>query len=153
MKNGKLTAIYCRTASGAAEDRFKIYGQEDSLLAFAGKRGYSNPVSYLDNACGGLTFNRQAFSGLTADIRAGKVAVVIMRDLSRVGRDYLSVSRWIDWVRTQGVDIVTLHHHSAELGFPADLQKALMDYARSQNRARASKRKNAAPSSAPAIAG
>jgi hypothetical protein len=55
LKNGKLTAIYCRTASGAAEDEFEIYNQEQSLLAFAKRQGCSNPVRYLDNACGGLT--------------------------------------------------------------------------------------------------
>ena len=51
----KITAIYCRTASGASDDKFEIHHQEKSLLDFAERGGYCNIVSYIDNACSGLT--------------------------------------------------------------------------------------------------
>jgi DNA invertase Pin-like site-specific DNA recombinase len=122
LKNGKSAAIYCRTASGAAKDEFEIHDQEGALLAFAERQGYSNPVAYIDNACSGLTLERPAFSRLTADIRGGRIAAVVMRDLSRVGRDYPSVCGWIEWAKSQGVDIVTLRDHPAGLDRFADLQ-------------------------------
>ena len=151
MKNNKQTAIYCRVAGEATGDGFEIFNQEKSLLAYAEKQGYINLVSYLDHACSGLTLDRPEFSKLTENIKAGKVAIVIVRDLSRIGRDHLSVYKWLEWVKTQGVSIITPDDYPVDLSLFADLQKAFVDYVRSQNRTKALKRKGLAASTASTV--
>jgi DNA invertase Pin-like site-specific DNA recombinase len=130
LKGKKRAAIYCRVASASGNDQFAIEMQKDKVLRYAKSFGYSDAVCYLDNGCSGLTLDRPEFSRLCGDIRVGKISVVITSDLARVGRGYISVIKWIDWLDEQGVKFLTADGwHRNDMDFLADVQKAFQDYA------------------------
>jgi DNA invertase Pin-like site-specific DNA recombinase len=139
--NKQAVAIYCRVASGAREDRFEINSQEQSLINFAIENGYVNPVSYLDNAQNGSTLDRPAFSKLVADIGAGIIDTVIIRDLSRISRSYLQTEQWLNWLDKKGVVLISLDGYQRESGFSTDVQKILVEFYQSQKQKNALKKK------------
>jgi len=100
----RTTAIYCRVAK---VDKFAIELQEESMIAFAKKQGYSNLVSYIDNGFSGLNFDRPAFSNLVSDIETGKVKTVITHSVERIGRNLIETGKWLEWLNHQGIDFAT----------------------------------------------
>ena len=59
------------------------------LEAYAAQQGWGNIVHYTDDGWSGGNFERPAWKRLIADIEAGRVAYVLCKDMSRIGRDYL----------------------------------------------------------------
>ena len=59
-------------------------------------RGYTNIQFYIDDGISGTTFNRAGFQSMIADVEAGKVKRVIVKDMSRLGRDYLQVGMYTE---------------------------------------------------------
>lgn len=66
------------------------------LTQKAKELGLSNTKYYVDDGYTGTNFNRPAFQELLDDIEMGYISVVIVRDLSRLGRDYVSVGHYTD---------------------------------------------------------
>ena len=58
--------------------------------------GFSNPVFFIDDGVSGVTFDRPNFNRMIAEIEAGNVATVIVKDMSRLGRDYLKVGYYTE---------------------------------------------------------
>ena len=89
----KITAIYCRLSrdDDLAGDSNSIIHQKDMLTRYARERNFPNVSVYSDDGWSGTNFERPAWKRLIADIEAGKVGIVLVKDLSRVGRDYLRV--------------------------------------------------------------
>ena len=87
----KITALYERLSrdDDQAGDSNSIINQKKYLESYAAQRGYENCVHYTDDGWSGGTFERPAWKRMIADIEAGKVAHVIVKDMSRAGRDYL----------------------------------------------------------------
>ena len=87
----KITALYERLSRDdeASGDSNSIVNQKRYLEGYAADRGYSNIVHYTDDGWSGCNFERPAWKRLIADIEAGKVALVLAKDMSRIGRDYL----------------------------------------------------------------
>lgn len=88
-----ITAIYCRLS---VDDELNgesnsITHQKEMLGEYAQKKGYGNVKFYVDDGYSGTNFNRPAFKELIQDIDAGIVGTVIVKDMSRLGRDYLKV--------------------------------------------------------------
>lgn len=77
-----------------------------NLKKYALDRGYTNLQFYIDDGVSGTTFNRAGFQSMIADVEAGKVKRVIVKDMSRLGRDYLQVGMYTEtlWTRTQKAD-------------------------------------------------
>ena len=88
---GKITALYERLSrdDDLTGDSNSIINQKKYLEDYAAGRGYENCVHYTDDGYSGGSFERPAWKRLIADIEAGKVAHVLVKDLSRAGRDYL----------------------------------------------------------------
>ena len=99
------TAIYCRVAN---EDDSAIATQEDRLRIYAQENGYGNVTIYSDNGASGLDFNRPALSKLEADIQAGWIDALIVRDISRIGRNCFETENWIADLRKKGVKLLTV---------------------------------------------
>lgn len=59
-------------------------------------RGYANIQFYIDDGISGTTFNRAGFQSMIADVESGKVKRVIVKDMSRLGRDYLQVGMYTE---------------------------------------------------------
>ena len=88
---GKITALYERLSRDdeLAGDSNSIINQKSYLESYARQQGYENPVHYTDDGYSGGNFDRPAWKRLIADIEADKVAHVLVKDMSRIGRDYL----------------------------------------------------------------
>ena len=88
---GKITALYERLSRDDenAGDSNSIINQKKYLEGYAAQQGYTNCVHYTDDGWSGGNFERPAWKKLVADIEAGKVAHVLVKDMSRVGRNYL----------------------------------------------------------------
>ena len=89
----KITAIYCRLSrdDDLAGDSNSIIHQKDMLTRYARERNFPNVSVYSDDGWSGTNFDRPDWKRLIFDIEAGKVGIVLVKDLSRVGRDYLRV--------------------------------------------------------------
>ena len=89
----KITAIYCRLSrdDDLAGDSNSIIHQKDMLTRYARERDFPNVSVYSDDGWSGTNFERPDWKRLISDIEAGKVGIVLVKGLSRVGRDYLRV--------------------------------------------------------------
>jgi DNA invertase Pin-like site-specific DNA recombinase len=87
----KITALYCRLSQ---DDELKgesnsITHQKEILANFADSNGYTNHRFYIDDGVSGTTFERDGFRAMINDVQNGLVGTVIVKDLSRFGRDYV----------------------------------------------------------------
>ena len=105
MLNCKNVAIYCRVAS---ENQLVLKAQEENLLLYAKENGLDkyDIIIYSDNGYSGMNFNRPAFSLLEEGIQIGVIGVVLVRDLTRIGREHLKTSDWLHKIRNSGVVFV-----------------------------------------------
>ncbi len=87
----KITALYERLSRDdeSQGDSNSIVNQKRYLEGYAADHGFTNIRHYTDDGWSGGNFDRPAWKELIADIEAGKVSVVLVKDLSRIGRDYL----------------------------------------------------------------
>ena len=87
----KITALYERLSrdDDLAGDSNSIANQKIFLERAAAERGYTNIVHYTDDGWSGGDFDRPGWKRLEADVKAGKVGTVMVKDMSRVGRNYL----------------------------------------------------------------
>ena len=93
-----IAALYCRLSrdDGAEGDSNSISNQKKLLSRFAKDCGFGNTKHYVDDGYTGTNFNRPGFQQMIEDIEAGYVSVVIVKDMSRFGRDYLQVGYYTD---------------------------------------------------------
>ena len=86
-----ITALYERLSRDDDQegDSNSIVTQKRLLESYATEHGFSNCVHYTDDGWSGGTFERPDWKRMIADIEAGKVGAVLVKDMSRVGRDYL----------------------------------------------------------------
>ena len=98
MSSEELTALYCRLSRDAElqGDSNSIVNQKKILEKYAREPGYSNLKFYVNEGISGTTFNRPGFQQMIADIEAGLVKRVIIKDMSRFGRDYLQVGMYTE---------------------------------------------------------
>lgn len=98
MSSEELTALYCRLSRDdeLQGDSNSIVNQKKILEKYAREHGYNNFKFYVDDGISGTTFNRPGFQQMIADIEAGLVKRVIIKDMSRFGRDYLQVGMYTE---------------------------------------------------------
>lgn len=94
----KTTALYCRLSrdDGMEGDSNSIVNQKLLLSKYADEYGLYNPVHYVDDGYTGTNFNRPAFKKMIEDIELGKIDTVMVKDLSRLGREYLQVGYYTE---------------------------------------------------------
>ena len=85
----KITALYCRLSQEdeRAGESLSIENQEDMLLRYTREHHFPNPTFFVDDGVSGVTYDRPGFQAMLAEIEAGRVAVCISKDLSRLGRN------------------------------------------------------------------
>ena len=94
----KITALYCRLSQ---EDELKgdsnsIQNQRAILDKYAKDNGFENIEVFVDDGYSGVSFNRPDFQRLLEMMEQGKVAVLITKDLSRLGRNYIEVGQYTE---------------------------------------------------------
>ena len=107
----KITALYERLSrdDDNAGDSNSIVNQKKYLESYAHQRGYTKCRHYTDDGWSGGNFERPAWKQLIADIEAGKVAHVIVKDMSRAGRDYLQTGFYTEvFFRQHGVHFLAI---------------------------------------------
>ena len=85
----KITALYCRLSQedDRAGESLSIENQKAMLLQYAREHHFPNPTFFVDDGVSGVTYDRPGFQAMLAEIEAGRVAVAIAKDLSRLGRN------------------------------------------------------------------
>lgn len=98
LNQEEITALYCRLSQDDKQegDSNSIINQKKILKKYALDRGYTNIQFYIDDGVSGTTFNRAGFQSMIADVEAGKVKRVIVKDMSRLGRYYLQVGMYTE---------------------------------------------------------
>ena len=98
MSTEAVTALYCRLSRDdeLQGDSNSIINQKKILQKYALDHGWKNIRFYIDDGICGTTFNRPGFQEMIADIEAGIVKRVIIKDMSRLGRDYLQVGMYTE---------------------------------------------------------
>jgi len=95
-----IDALYCRLSRDDAlqGESNSIANQKALLARYATEHGFTNPRFFVDDGVSGTTFQRPNFERMLGDIDSGKVNLVITKDLSRFGRDYIQSGYYIERV-------------------------------------------------------
>lgn len=95
---GDVTALYCRLSKDDEQigDSNSIVHQKEILAKYAKEHGFVNCEFYVDDGYSGTNFNRPDFQRLMADAEEGKLSTVIVKDMSRFGRDYIMVGYYTE---------------------------------------------------------
>lgn len=96
----RITALYCRLSrdDDLQGDSNSIINQKNILEKFASENNFMNIQFFVDDGFSGTNFSRPDFMRLEQLINEGKVSTVIVKDMSRFGRDYLKVGYYLDVV-------------------------------------------------------
>lgn len=114
MKAGSIytAALYMRLSKdddGAAESA-SIITQRKMLRSYAAEHGYVVFDEYVDDGWSGTNFDRPDFKRMIGDIEAKKVNMVITKDLSRLGRDYITAGQYTEiYFPSKGVRYIAIH--------------------------------------------
>ena len=92
-QSDKITALYCRLSRDdeLQGDSNSIVNQKAILSKYARENHFSNTLFFVDDGYSGTNFNRPSWSVLLEKIENGEVSTLIVKDMSRLGRDYLKV--------------------------------------------------------------
>lgn len=98
MINKNRVAIYCRLSKDDEQlgDSVSIETQKMLLKNYCANQHFEIADIYIDDGYSGLNFNRPSFKRLINDLENGKFDIVITKDLSRLGRDYIQTGYYID---------------------------------------------------------
>lgn len=96
----RITALYCRLSRDDeySGDSVSIQTQKTMLERYAKEQGFTNCQFFVDDGYSGTNYNRPDFQRLLALVEEGKVGIIIVKDLSRLGRDYLQTGYYRDVV-------------------------------------------------------
>lgn len=91
--DNKITALYCRLSRDdeLQGDSNSIVNQKAILSKYAKENGFKNTLFFVDDGYSGTNFNRPSWNELLERIENGEVSALIVKDMSRLGRDYLKV--------------------------------------------------------------
>ncbi len=92
-ERAEITALYARLSRDDETDRESnsIANQRNILTGYAAEHGFADTRFYADDGVSGTTFDRPAFNRMIEDIEKGEISAVIVKDLSRLGRDHIMV--------------------------------------------------------------
>lgn len=104
--NNKITALYCRLSRDdeSQGDSNSIKNQKTILQKYADDNGFINTEFFVDDGYSGTNFDRPDWQRLLSQVEEGNISTVIVKDMSRLGRDYLKVGYYTE-VLFPGSDI------------------------------------------------
>ena len=115
-KNEKITALYERLSRddfGKDDDQQResnsISNQKAMLEDFATRQGFTNIVHFTDDGISGTCFDRPGFLAMMKEVEAGNVEYLCIKDMSRMGRDYLKVGQIMEILRQRGVRLIAIN--------------------------------------------
>jgi len=110
MDNEKLTILYERLSheDGRENESLSIEHQKEYLEEYAIRNGFTNFVHRTDDGWSGTRWDRPGFLQMMDDIGRGNVGQILVKDMSRLGRDHLRVGLFLEQLREQGVRLVAV---------------------------------------------
>ena len=115
-KNEKITALYERLSRddfGKDDDQQResnsISNQKAMLEEFAARQGFTNIVHFTDDGISGTCFDRPGFLAMMKEVEVGNVEYLCIKDMSRMGRDYLKVGQIMEILRQRGVRLIAIN--------------------------------------------
>ncbi len=110
----KSAALYSRLSRDdeLQGESHSITNQRAMLEDFAAKNGFTRFIHFCDDGVSGTTFERKGFKDMIAAIEAGSIGAVIVKDMSRLGRDYLQVGYYTEvFFRQKGVRFIAVSNN------------------------------------------
>ena len=100
MQETYNVGIYCRLSreDERTGESVSVENQREMLGRYVQEQGWNLYAAYCDDGVSGTTFDRPMFNQMIADARAGKINLILCKDLSRLGRDYIETGRFTDIV-------------------------------------------------------
>ena len=100
MQEKYNVGIYCRLSRDDERtgESVSIENQKIMLSRYVQEQGWNLYASYCDDGVSGTTFDRPMFNQMIADAKVGKINLILCKDLSRLGRDYIEAGRFTDIV-------------------------------------------------------
>ena len=97
-KREKITALYCRLSQddGREGESNSISNQKEILMQYAKQHGFLHHEFFIDDGVSGTTFARPDFQRMQRMAENGQIATIIVKDLSRFGRNYLEVGKYLE---------------------------------------------------------
>ena len=95
LQSDKITALYCRLSQEdlQAGESGSIQNQRKILQKTARDKGYTDTIFFVDDGITGTTMKRPGFQKMLTAIEAGYISAVFVKDLSRLGRNYIEVGK------------------------------------------------------------
>ena len=111
MSKRKITALYERLSRDDDQqgESNSIANQKAQLESYAAQQGFPNPVHFTDDGISGTRFDRPGFMALMKEVEAGNVGYLCIKDMSRLGRDYLKVGQIMEILRQKGVRLIAVN--------------------------------------------
>ena len=111
MRNEKITPLYERLSRDdeLQGESNSISNQKQMLEDFARRNGLPNPTHFTDDGISGTRFDRPGFLAMMEEVEAGRVEAIIIKDMSRLGRDYLRVGQVMEILRQRGVRLIAIN--------------------------------------------
>ncbi len=111
MRNEKITPLYERRSRDdeLQGESNSISNQKQMLEDFARRNGLPNPTHFTDDGISGTRFDRPGFLAMMEEVEAGRVEAIVIKDMSRLGRDYLKVGQVMEVLRQRGVRLIAIN--------------------------------------------
>ena len=110
----KITALYSRLSRDdeIQGESNSITNQKSMLEQYAQRNGFTEFRHFCDDGVSGTTFERRGFKEMVVEIEAGNIGAVIVKDMSRLGRDYLQVGFYTEvFFRQKGVRFIAISNN------------------------------------------
>ena len=111
MRNEKITPLYERLSRDdeLQGESNSISNPKQMLEDFARRNGLPNPTHFTDDGISGTRFDRPGFLAMMEEVEAGRVEAIVIKDMSRLGRDYLKVGQVMEVLRQRGVRLIAIN--------------------------------------------
>lgn len=111
MRNTKITPLYERLSRDdeLQGESNSILNQKQMLEEYAKRNGLPNPTHFTDDGISGTRFDRPGFTAMMEEVEAGRVEAIVVKDMSRLGRDYLKVGQIMEILRQKGVRLIAIN--------------------------------------------
>ena len=111
MRNEKITPLYERLSRDdeLQGESNSISNQKKMLEDYARRNGLPNPTHFTDDGVSGTRFDRPGFLAMMEEVEAGRVGAIVIKDMSRLGRDYLKVGQVMEILRQRGVRLIAIN--------------------------------------------
>ena len=111
MQKGNITALYERLSRDdeLQGESNSISNQKKMLMDYAKAHDLPSPVHFADDGISGTRFDRPGFMAMMDEVNKGNVGTICIKDMSRMGRDYLKVGQVMEMLRQKGVRLIAIN--------------------------------------------